>query len=80
MQKEFGKVKFFNKEKWFGFIIVDESNEEIFFHIKWTVGYDHDKGAPTYEPKENDRVQFEVEEGKKWLNAVNVEPEVAKAE
>jgi CspA family cold shock protein len=57
-----GTVKFFNEAKGFGFIKVDESNEEIFVHandLKETL-------------RENDRVQFDIAEGKKGLNATNV--------
>ncbi|MCW3076531.1 MAG: cold-shock protein [Bacteroidetes bacterium] len=57
-----GTVKFFNQSKGYGFIIVDDTKEEIFVHandLKGNVG-------------ENDRVQFEIQEGKKGLNAVNV--------
>ena len=57
-----GVVKFFNEEKGFGFIIMDETGEDIFVHISGTVD----------EIRENDRVQFAVEEGRKGLNAVNV--------
>jgi CspA family cold shock protein len=58
-----GTVKFFNEAKGFGFIIPDEKQEEIFVHITGLK-------API---KENDRVSFEVKEGKKGLNAINVE-------
>ena len=57
-----GVVKFFNEEKGFGFIIMEETGEDIFVHISGTVD----------EIRENDRVQFAVEEGRKGLNAVNV--------
>jgi cold shock protein len=58
-----GKVKFFNNTKGFGFIKADESNEDIFVHSSGLID----------EIREDDRVQFEVEQGKKGLNAVNVE-------
>ena len=56
-----GTVKFFNEAKGFGFI-KDEQGQEIFVH------------ATGLEDKirENDTVNFEVAEGKKGLNAVNV--------
>ena len=60
-----GTVKFFNKAKGFGFIKENGSGDEIFVHITGVK-----KGN---ELKENDRVSFEVEEGKKGLTAVNVE-------
>ncbi|MCG9972390.1 cold-shock protein [Christiangramia crocea] len=58
-----GKVKFFNNSKGFGFIKADDSNEDIFVHSSGLID----------EIREDDRVQFEVEQGKKGLNAVNVE-------
>ncbi len=58
-----GTVKFFNNTKGFGFIKPDESEQDIFVHLSGLVD----------EIRENDRVKFEVEQGKKGLNAVNVE-------
>ncbi len=58
-----GTVKFFNNSKGFGFIKPDDSSEDIFVHISGLID----------EIKENDQVQFEVENGRKGLNAVNVE-------
>ncbi len=57
-----GIVKFFNVTKGFGFIKIDGSNEEIFVHVTGLV----DK------INENDKVTFEISEGKKGLNAVDV--------
>ena len=57
-----GKVKFFNEAKGFGFIVADDTNAEVFVHHSGLV----DK------IRENDVVEFEVTEGKKGLNAVNV--------
>lgn len=59
-----GKVKFFNASKGFGFIIDDSSNKEIFVHIS-----ELPQGVTLYE---NDAVEFEVQDGKKGLNAINV--------
>lgn len=59
---ETGTVKFFNETKGFGFIKSDNSGKEIFVHVSGL----KDK------IKENDHVTFEVQEGKKGLNAVNV--------
>ncbi len=58
-----GKVKFFNESKGFGFIVDDNSNEEIFVHVT---------GLIASVIRENDNVSFEVTEGKRGLNAVNV--------
>jgi CspA family cold shock protein len=57
-----GKVKFFNESKGFGFIVEDDSKQEIFVHHSGLI----DK------IRENDSVEYEVTEGKKGLNAVNV--------
>jgi len=59
-----GKVKWFNAEKGFGFI-VQEDNNDIFVHFKDVLG-----GIDSL--KENDSVEFEVAEGRKGLQAVKV--------
>ena len=56
-----GTVKFYNEAKGFGFI-KDESGQEVFVHATGLI----DK------IRENDTVTFEVAEGKKGLNAINV--------
>ena len=56
-----GTVKFFNESKGFGFIKA-EDGEEIFVHVS---GLNNDI-------RENDEVTFEVQQGKKGPNAVNV--------
>jgi len=57
-----GTVKFFNQSKGFGFIIDDESKTEYFVHATGLID----------EINENDAVEFELQEGRKGLNAVNV--------
>ena len=57
-----GKVKFFNDSKGFGFIKDADSDNEYFVHASGLV----DK------IKEDDDVTFELAEGKKGINAVNV--------
>jgi CspA family cold shock protein len=57
-----GTVKFFNNSKGFGFIKDDESGKEYFVHVS----------GLNDEIKENDTVTFDLQEGKKGLNAVNV--------
>ena len=60
-----GVVKFFNESKGYGFIIDQQTQESIFVHIR-----------QLSEPiKEKDKVTFEVENGQKGLNAVNVQKE-----
>jgi len=56
-----GTVKFFNETKGFGFI-KENGGEEIFVHVSGLQD----------EIRENDEVVFEVQNGKKGLNAVNV--------
>jgi CspA family cold shock protein len=57
-----GTVKFFNESKGYGFIVDDETQKEIFVHVSGLI----DK------VKENDSVTFDVKEGKKGLNCVDV--------
>lgn len=58
-----GTVKFFNETKGFGFITPNDGGKDVFVHV-----------SGLKQPvKENDLVSFEVENGKKGLNAVNVE-------
>jgi cold shock protein len=56
-----GTVKFYNEAKGFGFI-TDETGTDIFVHVT----------GLNDEIRENDSVSFEVTEGKKGPNAVNV--------
>ena len=57
-----GTVKFFNETKGFGFIIPSNGDSEIFVHSSGLID----------RIRENDSVEYEVENGKKGLNAVNV--------
>lgn len=57
-----GTVKFFNDSKGFGFITEEGTKKEHFVHISGLID----------EIKEGDEVEFELKEGKKGLNAVNV--------
>jgi len=57
-----GKVKFFNETKGFGFIAEEGTNEEHFVHVSGLID----------EIREDDVVEFELQEGKKGMNAVNV--------
>lgn len=62
---ETGTVKWFNSSKGFGFISREEGND-VFVHYKAIVS----EGFKTLD--EGDKVQFEVEEGPKGLQATNV--------
>lgn len=57
-----GIVKFFNETKGFGFIKEEDGGQELFVHVSGL----KDK------IREGDTVEFDVQEGKKGLNAVNV--------
>ena len=57
-----GTVKFFNESKGFGFITEEGTNKEHFVHVSGLID----------EIRENDEVEFDLTEGRKGLNAVNV--------
>lgn len=57
-----GTVKFFNESKGFGFIVEDDSKQEHFVHVSGLVD----------EVREGDAVEFDLKEGRKGLNAVDV--------
>ncbi len=61
MQKE-GTVKFFNNQKGFGFISQNDNRSELFVHATGLID----------EIQENDQVSYDVAEGKKGPNAINV--------
>ena len=56
-----GTVKFFNESKGYGFIKEDGSEKEVFVHATGLI----DK------VRENDKVSFDLSEGRKGINAVN---------
>ena len=57
-----GTVKFFNNSKGFGFITPDAGEKDVFVHVNGLVD----------EINEGDNVSYDVEEGPKGLNAINV--------
>lgn len=57
-----GTVKFFNESKGFGFISDEDSKKEYFVHVSGLID----------EIREGDVVEYELQEGRKGLNAVNV--------
>ena len=57
-----GTVKFFNDSKGYGFILEDDTSNEHFVHISGLID----------EIREGDAVEFDLQEGKRGMNAVNV--------
>jgi len=57
-----GTVKFYNEEKGFGFITPKNGGNEVFVHAS----------GLSETIRENDEVRYEITEGKKGPNAVNV--------
>ncbi len=57
-----GTVKFFNDTKGFGFITEEGTNNEHFVHVSGLID----------DIREGDNVEFDLKEGKKGMNAVNV--------
>lgn len=58
-----GTIKFFNEAKGFGFITPEDGSGDLFVHVTGLVG----------QVRENDKVTYNVEEGKRGLMAVNVQ-------
>lgn len=57
-----GTVKFFNDSKGYGFIAEEGEEKEHFVHVSGLID----------EIREGDTVEFDLEQGKKGMNAVNV--------
>ncbi len=57
-----GTVKFFNQSKGYGFITEEGSQKDHFVHVTGLID----------EIREGDVVEFELQQGKKGLNAVDV--------
>jgi CspA family cold shock protein len=58
-----GTVKFFNDDKGYGFITPEDGSKDVFVHIK----------AVTGDIADGSSVTFDIKEGPKGLNAVNVQ-------
>ena len=57
-----GKIKFFRESKGFGFVLDEDTQKEHFVHISGLIDA----------VKADERVSFELEQGKRGLMAVNV--------
>ena len=64
-----GTVKWFNDSKGYGFITADEGGQDLFAHFREIQGGDGYKSLA-----ENARVQFDVTQGPKGLQASNIRP------
>jgi CspA family cold shock protein len=61
-----GTVKWFNGEKGYGFITPDDGSKDLFVHFSAI------QAAGFKSLKENDKVQFEVEQSPKGPRAANI--------
>ena len=61
-----GTVKWFNAEKGYGFIAPEYNSADVFVHFSAI------QGNGFKELQENDRVEFETQDGPKGLQAANV--------
>lgn len=68
-----GVVKFFHKDKAYGFITQDDGND-VFFHISGVVRVQTEEGyeKPSFYPREGDVVSFEVEDTDRGQKAVMI--------
>ncbi|MFN8711249.1 MAG: cold-shock protein [Bacteroidota bacterium] len=58
-----GEIKFFNATKGYGFIKDDQTGKEIFLHITGLIDQPINQG---------DKVSYDIQDGRKGVNAVNV--------
>ncbi|ASP39768.1 cold shock domain protein CspD [Bacterioplanes sanyensis] len=63
-----GKVKWFNNAKGYGFILADDSSEDLFAHYS-TIQMDGYRTLKAGQP-----VQFETKPSDKGIHAINIQP------
>ena len=61
-----GKVKWFNPQKGYGFIVREDKEKDVFVHSSATQ-------AASLQLNEGDELTFEVEQGEKGPSAVNLQ-------
>ena len=66
-KKHAGIVKWFNKDKGFGFITPDGGGKDVFVHTS-------NIAPPARALQDGQRVEFETSMGKKGPEAINVKP------
>ena len=59
-----GKVKFFNSSKGYGFIVDDETGDDVFVHVTSLNGLKINEG---------DKVEYLIEEGERGKTATNIQ-------
>ena len=59
-----GKVKFFNSSKGYGFIVYDETGDDVFVHVTSLNGLKINEG---------DKVEYVIEEGERGKTATNIQ-------
>jgi len=64
-----GRVKWFNDQKGFGFITVSDEEKDVFVH------YTAISGSGFKSLQENQLVEFDIQQGPKGPQAVNVRPQ-----
>jgi CspA family cold shock protein len=64
--KQRGVVKWFSPEKGYGFITPEGGGKDVFLHVSALKASDLD------DPREGDKIWFDIEQGKKGAQAVNI--------